>query len=140
MTREEDGMQELDRRRNPLRYGWLAAITAVLVLAPAFGAGPPAATAGTDPSEPVEEAAAEARPQPAAPAGSPQASVEGSGLTWQLLSHEYCLDRFGTTCPNGATSADPCPVSNPQGKPCVIPGDRCWSVLSAWWADEYRCS
>jgi hypothetical protein len=55
------------------------------------------------------------------------------------LSHEYCLDRFGTTCPNGATSADPCPVSNPQGKPCSIPGDRCWSVLSTWWADEYRC-
>jgi hypothetical protein len=115
------------------------AIAALLVLAPAVGAAS-TATAGTDLDEPAETVAAEAGALPADPDGSTQTSEVGAaGFTWQLLSHEYCLDRFGTTCPNGATSADPCPVSAPQGKPCSIPWDRCWSVLSTWWADEYRC-
>lgn len=133
-------MQELDRRQGSiLRYGWLAAILASLAVAPAFGAGPTAAI-GADVAAPTEEAAAEARSLATTPEGSTETSLEAAGgLTWQLLSHEYCPDRFGTTCPNGATSADPCPVSDPEGKSCSIPGDRCWYVLSAWWADEYRC-
>jgi|GEM_PF-2906114 len=133
-------MHEIDRGRSPLSYGWLVAIIAVLVVAPAFGASATDA-ASADSAEPVQEATADALSLSTAPAASPQASAGAtSAFTWQLLSHEYCLDRFGTTCPNGATSADPCPVSNPQGKPCSPLFDRCWSVLSAYWADEYRCT
>lgn len=131
-------MQEIDRRRSTRTYGWLAAVLALLVVAPAFGAGA-TATADTDSAAPTQEATSATQPLSTGPDGSPQTSVEASGLTWQLLSHEYCLDRFGTTCPNGATSADPCPYASPAGKPCSVPFDRCWSVLSAYWADEYRC-
>lgn len=133
-------MQKLDRRRSVLNLGWLAAILASLVVAPAFGAGSTAAVRA-EPAQPAEEAAAETRSLPTTPDSPTEASVQAtSGYAWHLLSHEYCPDRFGTTCPNGATSADPCPVSEPEGKPCSIPGDRCWYVLSAWWADEYRCA
>lgn len=132
-------MQELDRRRSTLRYGWLAVILASLAVAPAFAAGLTTAV-GAERAEPAEEAAPETLSLPATSAGSTEATLEAaSGYAWHLLSHEYCPDRFGTTCPNGATSADPCPVSEPEGKACSIPGDRCWYVLSAWWADEYRC-
>lgn len=127
-------MRKPDRRWSSSRNGWLAAIVMSLVSVPVLGASP------ADPAEPVEGTAVEADARAPGPAGSTEASVEAmAGYTWQLLSHEYCLDRFGTTCPNGATSADPCPVSNPQGKPCSLSGDRCWHVLSTWWADEYRC-
>jgi hypothetical protein len=97
--------------------------------------------ASADAVAPATETAAEPSSLSTTPASSPQAFAGStSAFTWQLLSHEYCLDRFGTTCPNGATSADPCPFADPAGKPCSVLFDRCWSVLSAYWADEYRCA
>lgn len=133
-------MQEVDGRWRMLRYVGLVTVVVWMASTPVLGAGAPAA-ASADGSTAAEEPAAEDGASAAAPVDPMEGAVEaGGGLTWQLLSHEYCLDRFGTTCPNGATSADPCPVSNPQGKSCSTAGDRCWYVLSTWWADEYRCS